>query len=225
VRPRMAQEWANRFYSFFASFYDLTFANPPVISSIRRRGVEHLNLGEGDTVVELGCGTGANFPYLREEVGGEGKIIGVDPAKGMLEKARKKKEKNNWKNVELVQKSAENVDIEEELDAVLTSFSICVIGNPPEVIEQWSEKLEKGRFANMIISRSEKDTLLPVNLFMDIFEILTDPSTYKGKIPPIGKHERQQREGIEKLEEISQDFQYEEHLLGVIKIYSGEIEN
>ena len=39
--------------------------------------VQALNLKKGDTVVEIGCGTGLNFKYVRKKVGLKGKIIGV----------------------------------------------------------------------------------------------------------------------------------------------------
>jgi ubiquinone/menaquinone biosynthesis C-methylase UbiE len=53
----------------------------------RKIGVGTLNLKKGDTVVEIGCGTGLNFSLLRKEVGPNGKIIGVDMAPEMLEEA------------------------------------------------------------------------------------------------------------------------------------------
>lgn len=39
------------------------------LDAYRRRGVEALRLRPGDTVVELGCGTGANFAPLEDALG------------------------------------------------------------------------------------------------------------------------------------------------------------
>lgn len=44
----------------------------------RQQAVARLNLQSGDTVVEIGCGTGLKFPLLQSCVGPTGKIIGVD---------------------------------------------------------------------------------------------------------------------------------------------------
>jgi ubiquinone/menaquinone biosynthesis C-methylase UbiE len=40
-------------------------------------------------VQKVGCGTGRNFPYLREAIGPTRRIYGVDLSAGMLRKARK----------------------------------------------------------------------------------------------------------------------------------------
>jgi len=42
----------------------------------RRRAIEALGLRRGDTVVEIGCGTGLNFGLLEERIGSEGRLIG-----------------------------------------------------------------------------------------------------------------------------------------------------
>ena len=43
------------------------------ISSYREQAIKLLRLKAGDTVVDVGCGTGANFPMLQERVGQNGK--------------------------------------------------------------------------------------------------------------------------------------------------------
>src|SRR6185437_2798443 len=48
------------------------------IDSYRQEAVESLHLKPGNTVVDIACGTGANFPMLQERIGQSGKIIGVD---------------------------------------------------------------------------------------------------------------------------------------------------
>lgn len=60
----------------------------------------------GDLVVDIGCGTGLNFPWLQEAVGPQGSIIGVDLTNAMLEQARLRVAKEGWKNIELVQADA-----------------------------------------------------------------------------------------------------------------------
>ncbi len=48
------------------------------IGRYRRLVVDALSAKSGDTIVEIGCGTGMNFPLLEERIGAEGRIIGVD---------------------------------------------------------------------------------------------------------------------------------------------------
>jgi len=64
------------FYGRWARLYDL-LATLPGVGSWRRQTVAALALDPDDTVVEMGCGTGANVPYLRQRVS-HGRIVGVD---------------------------------------------------------------------------------------------------------------------------------------------------
>ena len=76
----------------------------------RRLTVEGLRLSPGDTVVDVACGTGLNFPLLEEKVGPTGRIVGVDLTDAMLEKARERVDREGWQNVELVRSDAAEYD-------------------------------------------------------------------------------------------------------------------
>jgi ubiquinone/menaquinone biosynthesis C-methylase UbiE len=43
---------------------------------LRRRAIERLGLASGDTVVDVACGTGVNFPLIEERIGPSGRLIG-----------------------------------------------------------------------------------------------------------------------------------------------------
>jgi ubiquinone/menaquinone biosynthesis C-methylase UbiE len=45
---------------------------------LRHKAVQRLDLEPGETVLEIGCGTGRNLPLLCETVGEDGQVIGVD---------------------------------------------------------------------------------------------------------------------------------------------------
>lgn len=60
----------------------------------RKQAVATLALQRGDTVVEIGCGTGLNFSLLQEAAGCEGNIIGVDLTDSMLSVARERVRRN-----------------------------------------------------------------------------------------------------------------------------------
>jgi demethylmenaquinone methyltransferase/2-methoxy-6-polyprenyl-1,4-benzoquinol methylase len=72
----------------------------------RKKAVDALALKSGDTVVEIGCGTGLNFGLFEKKVGPKGNIIGVDLTDSMLSVARERVRQNRWSNVELVQSDA-----------------------------------------------------------------------------------------------------------------------
>jgi demethylmenaquinone methyltransferase/2-methoxy-6-polyprenyl-1,4-benzoquinol methylase len=54
----------------------------------RRMAVEALKLNPRDTVLELACSTGINFPLFQGYIGSTGRIIGVDLTDAMLEQAQ-----------------------------------------------------------------------------------------------------------------------------------------
>ena len=70
-------------YDFAAAAYDFAGAG-----CFHRRAARALDLRPGDTAVDLGCGTGANLPYLVEAVGLTGRVVGSDLSPGVLGKAR-----------------------------------------------------------------------------------------------------------------------------------------
>ena len=73
------------------------------IGDYRSRAVELMRLRRGARVVELGCGTGVNFPLIESRMGSEGRLIGVDISPRMLERAARRVERSKWRNIELVQ--------------------------------------------------------------------------------------------------------------------------
>jgi ubiquinone/menaquinone biosynthesis C-methylase UbiE len=85
----------------------------------RRKGVAALALRPGDTVLEVGAGSGRNLPYLVDAVGPTGAVIGVDLSAGMLAEARKLIARRGWRNVELIQHDAATMPIDREVDAAL----------------------------------------------------------------------------------------------------------
>lgn len=93
------------FYGRWAGLYD-RIARVPGVGAWREAAARALELAPGDTVVEMGCGTGANFPYLRERVGPRGTVIGVDLTAEMLAVAAKRIAANGWENAHLVRADA-----------------------------------------------------------------------------------------------------------------------
>lgn len=73
------------------------------IEAYQQETVAALQLRPGDTVVDLGCGTGLNFSYLHAAVSESGHIIGVDLTAAMLAKAKHRVQKAGWNNVTLIE--------------------------------------------------------------------------------------------------------------------------
>lgn len=104
------------------------------ISGWRTASISKLNLKQGDTVVDIGCGTGLNFPYLQQEVGQDGKIIGVDLSGEMLAEAQQIIENNRWDNVELVCADAGQYEFAKDIKGILSTYTMILIPNCGQVI-------------------------------------------------------------------------------------------
>lgn len=121
-------------YQRLAKFYDLLgeeilgwILSPFGYRSYRKRAIAAMNLQPGDTVVDLGCGTGLNFSLLEKAIGADGKIIGVDLTNAMLGQARKRLESNAWTNVELVQSDAADYSFPAGVDGILSTWALTLV--------------------------------------------------------------------------------------------------
>jgi len=94
-------------YKMRAKHYDFAVALYGLIGfrykAYRSRAIDLLQLQQGQCVVELGCGSGLNFPLLRQQIGSAGRLIGVDLSAEMLGCAQARTEQSGWTNVELVE--------------------------------------------------------------------------------------------------------------------------
>lgn len=163
------------FYGRWARFYDW-LATAPGIRSWRARTADALDLGPGDTVVEMGVGTGANLPHLRERVGKSGRVVGIDLTRGMLDVARGRVADAGWTNVGLVRGDARSPPIDGPVDAVLGSFIVGMFESPEQVVGDWLQLLgEDGTVALLDAGRSDRRLAVPLNLGFRAFVRLTTP--------------------------------------------------
>lgn len=115
-------------YRRHAASYDATAART---MALRRRTIDLLKLRPGDVVLDVACGTGLSFPLLRERVGANGKVIGVELSPEMLARAQARVEANGWTNVALVRAAMQDAAITDPVDAVLFNYTHDVLRSPP----------------------------------------------------------------------------------------------
>lgn len=92
--------------------------------------VSLLGLRPGETVVDVGCGTGLCFERILEAIGPRGHLVGVEQSIDMLGQAKERVDRWGWRNVELVLGSAEDTDIPVVADAALFCFTHDVLRTP-----------------------------------------------------------------------------------------------
>ena len=85
---------------------------------------------KGDTVIDLGSGAGNDCFIARNETGEDGKVIGIDFAPAMIDKARVNAEKLGYYNVEFRQGDIENIPVSANMADVMVSN--CVLNLVPD---------------------------------------------------------------------------------------------
>ncbi|THG33894.1 methyltransferase domain-containing protein [Glaciibacter flavus] len=130
---------SSRRYAAIARAYDVLSGEWPVYGAGRRAGLALLGLRPGDTVLDLGCGTGLNFAGLLDAVGPSGRVIGVDRSPQMLAAARRRVSSARESRVRLVKADAETMHYADVLadagggafDAVVATYALSVIDDWP----------------------------------------------------------------------------------------------
>ena len=111
----------------------------------RARAISALALNRGDTVIDLGCGTGLNFQLLEDAVGTGGKIVGIDLSAGMLDRARHRIRKFTWQNIDLVQADMAEYTFPTTVDGVVSTYAITLSSGYDDVIRRAAEAIRTGR--------------------------------------------------------------------------------
>lgn len=110
-------------YRHWAPIYDATVNR--IFSPGRRRALSLLNLQPGENVLIVGVGTGADFPYLPEDVD----ATGIDLSPDMLAKARLKLPTCRA-TVELIQGDAQVLLVpENSYDAAILNLILSVVSD------------------------------------------------------------------------------------------------
>lgn len=91
---------------------------------------DFVNIHMGDTVIDLGSGAGNDCFVARALVGEEGKVIGIDMTKEMIELARENAAKLGYKNVQFRYGDIENMPVtSKKADVVISN---CVLNLVPD---------------------------------------------------------------------------------------------
>ncbi len=121
---------ARALYRQRARHYDAELA---AFEPLRQRAVAWLGLRPGQTVLDVGCGTGLSLPALAAAVGPTGRVVGVEPCADMLEQARERVRAQGLEGVELLHAEAHQAPLPDRADALLLHFTHDVLQQPEAV--------------------------------------------------------------------------------------------
>jgi len=103
------------------------------------------SLKEGEIVLDLGSGAGFDCFLAARQVGGTGKVIGVDMTAEMLERARENARKGDFGNVEFRLGEIENLPVgDNQVDAIISNCVINLSPNKKRVFEEAFRVLRPG---------------------------------------------------------------------------------
>jgi SAM-dependent methyltransferase len=113
------------------------------LSPLGLKAIEALGPGDGDIVLDIGCGAGQTLLQLAERVGTEGQVIGVDVAPLLLEIAKRRTEHLN--QVSLIHADAQSFDLpSESADAVFSRFGVMAFTDPVAAFANFRRILRPG---------------------------------------------------------------------------------
>jgi ubiquinone/menaquinone biosynthesis C-methylase UbiE len=142
--------------------YDLELA---LFEPVRRRAVAWLAPRPGDTVLDVGCGTGLSFELLQSAVGKEGRIIGIEQSPEMIDLARQRVARHGWHNATLLCAPVESARIPGRADCALMHFTHDILQRD-DALANVVAHLKPGATVLACGLKWAPRWALPVNLFV-----------------------------------------------------------
>lgn len=141
----MNPEGVHQAYDRCASFYDASTCLYPLVgfrfNHYRKLAIQRLGLQPGNHVLDLGCGTGLNFPIFQTFIGPQGRMTGVDFSGRMLDRARRRVGQAGWAHVELIECDMRKAAVPSTVSAVFISGALGFIPESSAFVERVIQEL------------------------------------------------------------------------------------
>ena len=190
-----------------AADYDRKVA---ITKSVRERAIAWLQLTPGQTVLDVGCGTGLSFPLLENQIGERGHLMGIELSSDMLLRAEARVRREGWGNVTLIRARADEWIAPRPADAILLHFTHDVLQSKPAL----ENILRQARPGATVVAAGVKWLpwwLMPLNIVL-YFRIKAYLTTREGLGRPWAV-----------LEEFLDDFRLQTALGGASYLVSGRV--
>ena len=156
TRVRRSPAEAQRWYSTLSRWYG-TVATPFEAAALDA-GLSLLDASPGESVLDVGTGTGEALAPLAEAVGDEGRVVGVDIASGMCRVARETiVDAGVADRATVACADARGLPLRDDtVDAMLASFTLELFDTPRlgDVLAEWQRVLgDDGRLCVVALSK------------------------------------------------------------------------
>lgn len=135
--------------------------------------VRHADLSSGESVVDLGCGSGIDVLLAATEVGPGGRVIGVDFLESMVERGRRLAGEAGLDNASFLHGEIEDLELaDDSSDVIISNGAINLSPRKSRVLAEAHRVLRPGGRLCVSDLTLTEDELPP--------EILTHPSAWAG---------------------------------------------
>ena len=165
TRVPRSKEAARASYNRLSRWYDMIAGGSE--RKFREKGLDLLSVSAGETVLEVGCGTGHSLQALSPKVGPNGRVYGLDLSDGMLMQARSRLDKSRagqWVSLQCGDAVCLPFPAE-SFDALFMSFTLELFDTPelPMVLAECQRVLKQGgRLSVVALAKKKK---LAVSLY------------------------------------------------------------
>ncbi|HEY2049039.1 MAG TPA: methyltransferase domain-containing protein [Caulobacteraceae bacterium] len=148
------------------------------LSPLGMHAIEALAPAVGDTVVDVGCGAGQSVLQLAKRVGAEGRVIGVDIVRRVLDLAKRRA--LGLQQVSFLEADAQSVELPDQYaDGVFSRFGVMAFADPIAAFSNFRRILKPtGRLAFVCWRALEENELDLLPLRAAGLESVADPTPF-----------------------------------------------
>jgi phosphatidylethanolamine/phosphatidyl-N-methylethanolamine N-methyltransferase len=139
VDVALEKRQVERAYELYAPVYDFIFNW--IFAPGREAAIRYLAMKRGETILEVGIGTGLNLPLYPASC----RLTGIDLSQEMLDKAVERAQKLAMPNVVLKVMDATSMDFaDNEFDKAVATYTISAVPDPVAVLREMRRVVKPG---------------------------------------------------------------------------------